>query len=256
MIESASAVAGMGTILGVWAHPDDEAYLSGGLMAIARDHGSRVVCVTATRGELGTPDPEGWPPQRLAAERTAELARCLEILGVAEHHWLGHRDGECPDAPASEAVDRLCEIVDDVVPDTVLTFGPDGITGHPDHQAVSAWVTAAFARSAPPSARLLYSAVPARRVARWRDLDDSLGVYLPGYPIAVPDERLAVDLALPPDVAARKVAALAAQTTQTAGLLAAMGVDRYTAWVGDESFVEHTWQAPLAERPAVGVTHA
>ena len=39
--------AELGTILGIWAHPDDEAYLSGGLMAIAREHGSRVVCVTA-----------------------------------------------------------------------------------------------------------------------------------------------------------------------------------------------------------------
>ena len=84
MSESVSDVAGLGTVLGIWAHPDDEAYLSGGLMAMARDIGSRVVCVTATRGELGTPDPETWPPQRLAAERTVELASCLEVLGVSE----------------------------------------------------------------------------------------------------------------------------------------------------------------------------
>jgi LmbE family N-acetylglucosaminyl deacetylase len=256
MIKSAFDVAQVGTVLGLWAHPDDEAYLSGGLMAMARDCGSRVVCVTATRGELGTPDPEMWPPKRLAAERTAELARCLAILGVSEHHWLGYGDGGCTAVPASEPVDRLCDLIDDVAPDTVLTFGPDGITGHPDHQAVSAWVTAAFARSAPPRARLLYSTVPARRVPRWRDLDDSLGVYLPGYPVATPDDELAVDLVLPPDVAARKVEALAAQTTQTAGLIAAMGVDRYTAWVGDESFVEHPRQVPAAERPAVRITRA
>lgn len=256
MTELAPVVAELGTLLGIWAHPDDEAYLSGGLMAMARDSGSRVVCVTATRGELGTPDPETWPPRRLAGERTAELARCLEVLGVSEHHWLGYRDGGCAAVPASEAVSRLCDLIDDVGPDTVLTFGPDGITGHPDHQAVSAWATAAFARAAPPRARLLYSAVPGRRVPRWRDLDDSLGVYLPGYPVATPDDRLAVDLVLPPDVAARKVTALTAQTTQTAGLIAAMGVDRYTAWVGDESFVEHRRQAPVAERPGVVVRRA
>ena len=75
-------VAELGTILGIWAHPDDEAYLSGGLMAMARDNGQRVVCVTATRGELGTPDPVAWPPDRLAAERTREMARCLAVLGV------------------------------------------------------------------------------------------------------------------------------------------------------------------------------
>ena len=101
-------VAELGTILGIWAHPDDEAYLSGGLMAMARDNGQRVVCVTATRGELGTPDPVAWPPDRLAAERTREMARCLAVLGVREHHWLGYRDGECaaadPDARGRAAV--------------------------------------------------------------------------------------------------------------------------------------------------------
>ena len=106
-------VAELGTILGIWAHPDDEAYLSGGLMAMARDNGQRVVCVTATRGELGTPDPVAWPPDRLAAERTRELARCLAVLGVREHHWLGYRDGECAAADPDGAVERLCEVIDE-----------------------------------------------------------------------------------------------------------------------------------------------
>ena len=226
----------LGTILGVWAHPDDEAYLSGGLMALAGDAGSRVVCVTATRGELGTPDPDVWPPQRLAAERTGELARCLEVLGVTEHHWLGYRDGECPRVDPSEAVGLLCQIIDEVRPDTVLTFGPDGITGHPDHQTISAWTTKAFDRAAPPGARLLYAALSEPRMRRWKRLGDELGIYLPGYPVVTPADRLAVDLELDPNTAARKVRALAAQTTQTAGLIAALGVDRYTAWVGVESF--------------------
>jgi LmbE family N-acetylglucosaminyl deacetylase len=246
-----SAVAELGTVLGVWAHPDDEAYLSGGLMAIARDNGQRVVCVTATRGELGTPDPETWPPQRLAEERTGELARCLSVLGVTEHHWLGYRDGECPSVRASDAVGRLCEVIEQVAPDTVLTFGPDGITGHPDHRTVSAWTAAAFDRAAPSGARLLQAAVPERRVPRWKDLNDELGVYLPGYPVPAPDDRLAVDLVLDRDTAARKVRALAAQTTQTAGLIAAMGIDCYTAWVRDEAFLERPRQPVTGQRPAV-----
>ena len=82
-------VAELGTVLGVWAHPDDEAYLSAGLMALARDNGQRVVCVTATRGELGTPDPAAWPPDRLAAERTRELACSLAILGVTRAPMAG-----------------------------------------------------------------------------------------------------------------------------------------------------------------------
>jgi LmbE family N-acetylglucosaminyl deacetylase len=194
------------------------------------------VCVTATRGELGTPDPATWPPHRLAAERTDELARCLEILGVTEHHWLGYRDGECAQAGASDAVERLSELIEEVSPDTVLTFGPDGITGHPDHQTVSAWTTKAFDRAAPPGAQLLYAAVSEQRMRRWKSLGDSLGIYLPGYPVITPADQLAVDLELDSGTAGRKVRALAAQTTQTAGLIAALGVDRYTAWVGEESF--------------------
>lgn len=237
MITEAARIAELGTILGVWAHPDDEAYLSGGLMALAGDAGSRVVCVTATRGEHGTSDPVAWPPHRLAEARTEELERCLKILGVAEHHWLGHRDGECADAPADEAVARIREIIERVRPDTVLTFGPDGITGHPDHQTVSAWTTAAFAQAALPGARLLHAATPERH-SRWTALNDSLKVYSPGYPILTPAERLAVDLRLDAETAERKVRALTAQQTQTAGIIAALGVDLYTEWVRDESFVE------------------
>ncbi|MGH3786418.1 MAG: PIG-L deacetylase family protein [Pseudonocardiaceae bacterium] len=244
-------VVALGTILGVWAHPDDEAYLSGGLMALARDTGSRVMCVTATRGELGTSDPQIWPPHRLAAERTGELARCLEILGVTEHHWLGYRDGQCMAIHPPDVVAQLCDVIGRVRPDTVLTFGPDGITGHPDHQAVSAWTAAAFDRAASTGARLLHAAVAQRRAQRWSALNESLGIFPPGYPITSPDERLAVDLVLSPHTAARKVRALAAQATQTAGLIAAMGVDCYTAWVGDESFVDPSLQ-PDRYRTATG----
>jgi len=240
MIRTASDISRLGTILGIWAHPDDEAYLSGGLMALARDAGATVVCVTATHGELGTADPVTWPPDRLAAERTAEMSKCLGILGVTEHHWLDFRDGDCDTAPANEAVDALSRIIAQVDPDTVLTFGADGITGHPDHQAVGSWAAAAFDRTARPSARLLQAAVPERQVRQWGELNEQLGVYLPGYPVTVPDDRLVVDLVLEPQVAARKVRALAAQETQTSGLIATLGLERYTAWVADEAFVQ--WQ--------------
>ena len=66
------AVRALGTIVGVWAHPDDEAYLSAGLMAAAVDAGNHVLCITATRGELGTSDPSAWPPDRLAPVRVVK----------------------------------------------------------------------------------------------------------------------------------------------------------------------------------------
>ncbi len=231
-------VGKLGTILGVWVHPDDEAYLSGGLMALARDAGSRVVCVTATRGERGTADPARWPPGELAERRGAELARCLEILGVAEHHWLGCHDGECATVPAAAPVDRLCALIDAVRPDTVVTFGPDGNTGHPDHRAVGYWAATAFARAAPAGARLLQSAVPDRWAQRWHRVNEQFRVFEPGYPVTYPEAELAVALTLDPATLDRKVRALRAQATQTAGLIDAMGADEYAAWVRDEAFVE------------------
>src|SRR5438128_2438170 len=74
----------LGTVLGVWAHPDDETYLTAGLMARTVRDGGRVVCVTATRGEEGSFDEELWPSERMGAVREAELLRSLEVLGVRE----------------------------------------------------------------------------------------------------------------------------------------------------------------------------
>ncbi|WP_330505844.1 PIG-L family deacetylase [Gordonia prachuapensis] len=224
MIDTTSRVTELGTILGIWAHPDDEAYLAGGMMAIARRAGSRVVCVTATRGELGTADNLRWPKLRLARTRTDELARCLAVLGVTEHHWLAYRDGGCAAADEGAAVAQLCEIIDDVRPDTILTFGPDGFTGHPDHRTVSSWATAAFARTAAPGTRLMYAAVSENRNARWGELNERLGVYLPGFPVVHPSESLAVDLPLDDDVVDLKVRALAAQETQTSALIEELGM--------------------------------
>ena len=237
-------IAELGTVLGVWAHPDDEVYLSGGLMALARDAGSRVVCVTATRGERGTTDPHHWPPDRLAARRTTELRECLEVLGVTEHRWLGYRDGECSRVPPSGAVARISDLIAEIRPDTVVTFGPDGNTGHPDHRAVARWTAAAVDLVAPARTRLLQSAVPAGWARQWHAVNERFDVFEPGHPVTRRETDLALHLRLDPGTLARKVRALAAQTTQTAGLIAAMGDDEYAAWVADEAFTTGT-PAPL-----------
>ena len=52
--KAASGAERLGTVLAVWAHPDDESFVAGGLLAAASDAGSRIVCLTATRGEHGT----------------------------------------------------------------------------------------------------------------------------------------------------------------------------------------------------------
>ena len=148
--------------------------------------------------------------------------------------------------PSGEAVTRLCDLITGIRPDTVVTFGPDGNTGHPDHQAVSRWTAAAVHRAAPPGTRLLQSAVTGSWARQWHAVNERFGVFAPGYPVTRPESELALRLLLDPVTVARKVRALRAQTTQTAGLIAAMGDDRYAAWVAEEAFVE------AAPSPLVG----
>jgi LmbE family N-acetylglucosaminyl deacetylase len=129
-------------------------------------------------------------------------------------------------------------VIEEVRPDTVVTFGPDGNTGHPDHRTVSAWATAAFDRAAAPGARLLHTVVTERWARRWKAVNERLGVFADGYPVVDLDGPLAVDLVLDADQLTRKVRALRAQATQTDGPVAALGENTYAAWVADEAFVE------------------
>ncbi len=232
-----TAGADLGTVLGIWAHPDDEAFLSAGLMAAASDAGRRVVCVTATLGELGTPDPQRWPPQRLARVRAHEARASLAALGVSEHHLLGIPDGACAAQPYEAVVARLARIVEAVAPDTIVTFGPDGMTGHEDHQTVSGWATAARAVAA-PHARLLYATTTEEFVDSWAPARDAFDVFLAdGLPLRTPAAELAVELRLDPDQLDRKIVALRAQASQTTGLIDALGEDRVRRWWSTETFV-------------------
>lgn len=226
----------LGTILGVWAHPDDEAYLSAGLMARARDAGQRVVVVTATRGEMGTPDPEQWPPRRLARVREAEVRASLAALDVTEHQFLDYVDGTLPNQDSSEAVARIAAIVSAVRPDTIVTFGPDGLTGHPDHRRVSSWATAARELRA-PSARLLYATTTRTFVERWQHVHERFEIYLgPDLPLRTPPDQIALEIVLDATEADRKFVALRAQASQTTALISAMGEQVYRAWTSTEAF--------------------
>jgi LmbE family N-acetylglucosaminyl deacetylase len=219
----------LGTVLSIWAHPDDEAYLAAGIMALTVAQGRRVVCVTATKGEAGSPDPERWSPAQMADIRERELLACLDVLGVEDHRWLGYVDGTCHEVDGDEAAARLEAIIDEVRPDTILTFGPDGYTGHDDHRAISRWVTEAHRRTSRRGVggRLHYATQTAdwieTRAGRWREID----AFPPSLPPCTPDDELSIEIELPPPVLARKVRALAEQETQTAGVRALLGDDFY-----------------------------
>jgi LmbE family N-acetylglucosaminyl deacetylase len=229
-------LSGLGTILTVWAHPDDETYLAGGLMAAAARQGRRVVCATATLGEKGTSDPGRWPPERLGPVRRHEAAAAMAVLGVAEHRVLGLPDGALAalGRAGGTAVDRL---LDEVDPDTVVTFGPDGATFHPDHIAVHRWVVDAWERSG-RSFRLLFAASTAEQQARFRPHYERWGIYMSDQrPAGVEQAELAVHLCLDGARLDQKVAALRAMASQTAGVIGD-DPDGFGELVAEEAFVD------------------
>ncbi len=201
----------------------------------SRDAGNRAVCVTATRGEAADPQADAAERAALADVRTRELEAALDVLGVTEHHWLDLPDSGLAELDPAGQADRLSAIVDDVRPDTVVTFGPDGFTGHTDHQAVSHWTDLALERSTyGAGVRLLargHPEAPRRPGARGqvRDLRPRRAAVL---------HRRRARLRLPLEGAAleRKVEALLRQTSQTADLVSAIGRDRFAAWIATECF--------------------
>ncbi|MCW2761974.1 MAG: LmbE family protein [Marmoricola sp.] len=229
--------SGIGTLLGIWAHPDDEAYLSAGLMATVRQAGGRVVVVTATRGELGTDDPGDCPPERLARRRERELSESLDLVGVREHLWLGHRDGELPSIPRATGVAQIAQVLRRVRPDTVVTFGPDGMTGHSDHRTVSEWVTEAW-RSAGCREALWYATLSPEFHERWGSLNDQVGLWFEGTaPPVTPYTDLAAHVHCTDELLTRKHRALQAHSSQTRQLEALVGKEVYREWWAMESFV-------------------
>lgn len=214
----------LGTILGVWAHPDDETYLSAGLMAEAARAGRRVTCATATRGELGSFDEERWPTATLGKVREAELEASMRVLGVTDHRWLDYYDGSCKDVPEEEGIGRVVALLEEVQPDTVLTFGPDGMTGHDDHKAVCSWTTHAFMRAAPAGAKLYYAVTVPEFKDAFYDRLQKFNVYMEaGTPPVVPHDELGIDYTLPRDLLELKLQAIEHHVSQTEGMMKFFG---------------------------------
>jgi LmbE family N-acetylglucosaminyl deacetylase len=230
------AVAALGRVMTVWAHPDDETYLAGGLMATAAGNDQPVSCVIATPGDYAA---AASARASIGSLRQLELGRAMGVLGVTDVSVLGMRDGECAAFDATTAKARLASIIAERRPDTIVTFGPDGFTGHPDHRAVHRWVMAAVAVSRPPVTVLFAAATP-EMAADGRDIDARFGVFEPGLPVVCPPEEVALDVELEGDVLDVKLRALRAHDSQTRGLIESLGEDRYRRWISREVFTTGT----------------
>jgi len=141
--------------MAVLAHPDDESLGFGGTLAKYASKGVETFLLTATRGENGRyrgQRGDGHPgPDALGQIRESELRAAASVLGVRELSLLDYRDQELDRADPREAVARIVTHLRRIRPDVVMTFGPDGAYGHPDHIAISQFTTAAVVAAADPS---------------------------------------------------------------------------------------------------------
>jgi LmbE family N-acetylglucosaminyl deacetylase len=225
------------TLLAVFAHPDDEAYLAAGLMADVAARGGHVVCAFATRGEAGA-GPSTATAAGRARLRGAEARRAAIALGVHQLRFLGHADGACDRVDPADGMAQVARLVHEVAPHAIVTFGSDGITGHTDHVAVSQWTIAAWTQSrlVGPAPELLLAATTEDFLARNAELHRDLGLFGPGGPRATRDDEVTVRVDLTEAELDRKRQALAAHESQTTGLAAQVGEERYRRWWPSECF--------------------
>ena len=151
-------------------HPDDESFGPGGTIAKYAREGVEVHYVCATRGEVGTVDPELLKPyehlpedQRLGALRGQELRCAADILGLAGLHYLGYRDSGMTGSPDNQdprafinadpdrVAEQLVKLIRSIKPQVVVTFDPFGGYGHPDHIFIHQRTTEAFYAAGEPA---------------------------------------------------------------------------------------------------------
>jgi LmbE family N-acetylglucosaminyl deacetylase len=136
----------------ILAHPDDESLGIGGILAKYAAEGIKTYLVTATRGERGWLGDERENPglEALGKIRENELLDAAEVLDIRYVDFLDYIDGDLDQAHPAEAIAKIVGHLRHVRPDVVVTFGPDGGYGHPDHIAISQFATAAIVEAANP----------------------------------------------------------------------------------------------------------
>ena len=208
-----------GSLMAIFAHPDDESLAAGGLIASCAAAGSTVTLVVATRGEAGPGALRG----RLAEVRTREMEAAARVLGTSELVWLDYPDGLLPSVDARQLEVDIIRAIAARRPERVVTFDRDGLYWHPDHVALHERVTVAVMKMGGDAPALWYATLPPGAMRAVADHAAAEGVS--PAPILGIDDPDAFGAQAPPatialDVtryAARKLAALACHATQFRG---------------------------------------
>ena len=221
-------------LLAVFAHPDDEAYRPGGTLALLSRRGVRVHLLTATRGQAGScGDPPLCAPEELPAVRERELRCACAALGIEPPRLLDYQDGHLGEADPEEIVAQILGVVDVVRPQVILTFGPDGLSGHPDHVAIGRCAAEAFCRA--EAIDVLYTVAVPRSVAERLDMRRVQ---------SVPDEAIALSVDVSP-VWEIKLAAIRCHATQlSSSPMMCAPVEQQRLFFGTEHFVRAATRRP------------
>ncbi|HJP59171.1 MAG TPA: PIG-L family deacetylase [Gemmatimonadaceae bacterium] len=166
VLPSSSQAQARRPVLAVFAHPDDERVIGPLLSKLARE-GRETHLVIATDGSQGVTDFARIPAgAELAAARTREATCAANRLGVRKLHLLGLPDGGLASfEELGKLRTALAAIIDSVKPAVIITFGPEGGTGHPDHRLVGN-VTSQIIESDDRYSNidLLYASLPTERL--------------------------------------------------------------------------------------------
>jgi LmbE family N-acetylglucosaminyl deacetylase len=188
----------------VFAHPDDDTYGVAGSLALHASDELQLTVIMATSGGAGRiADPSLATRETLGRVREAEDVASWRALGFdPDVRFLRHPDGGLARIPREHLVLEVRDLLEETAPEVVVTFGPDGITGHEDHVAIGAVATEAFQSTRTSSSgqafsRLLHNVVPQSSLDRLNELFRERGLEpmdptQPFMPRGVPDRTIGV----------------------------------------------------------------
>jgi N-acetyl-1-D-myo-inositol-2-amino-2-deoxy-alpha-D-glucopyranoside deacetylase len=265
----------MRPLLALFAHPDDETFIAAGVMAAAVERGVPVTVISATRGEAGESSiPDLDDLERLGVVRERELREAMRQIGVSDVRLLGYLDSGMAESPFAEhpgafvrapvetAAAELVPHIRSVRPQAIVTFGPEGLYGHPDHVHMHDVALRAIEVAADPSRQdratsepwqtpaLYFAAFPREEMLALFDRPNSPLSFLPadaranlGTPRAEITHRIDIE-----SWADSKRAAIASHRTQTAegGPLAGISPEVREWQLAHEFFVKAPlpWSSP------------
>lgn len=215
-------------LLALFAHPDDETFRAGGTLALLARRGFRIQTLTATRGQAGScGEPQLCSPADLPAVREVELRCACKALGIEPPIILDYQDGHLAKANRDAILADILAAVDKVRPSVLLSFGLDGLSGHPDHIALANYTFEIY-RDTPAIQAIYTMAVP-----------ESLAVALKMDQIqALPDEQitLVLDVSQAWDA---KMAAIRCHATQLSSTpILGKPLEQQRLFLGKEYFVK------------------